>query len=342
MNMLAVVKKAPAPGATLEQRPIPEPGPDEILIKVKLAAICGTDQHVYQWDNWAANANLLIPGIIGHECVGEVVAVGEHVTTIGKGERISVETHIPCGTCHLCKNGKQHICENLRLFGLHTHGCFAEYAAVPSLCARKVPAAIDDETAAVLEPLGVGVHAAEVAQVKGKRVAVLGAGPIGIFSACASLALGADEVYISDIKPYRLTVAERCANVKTWNPQHSSAAKQFPKGNEPDVIIETTGSEHALNEAMPHLRKGGTVVLVGLFPRPVPLSLSSDVVFKEAAIYGIHGRKMWETWDLMEDLLLTGKLPIKPALTHRLQLTEIHDGFELMKKGSAVKILVSP
>ncbi|MCK9918269.1 alcohol dehydrogenase catalytic domain-containing protein, partial [Microbacteriaceae bacterium K1510] len=303
--MYAVTKMQPGPGAAWSTANIPEPAEKEVLLRVKIAAICGTDLHIYAWDDWAANANLLVPGIMGHECIGEVVKVGREVTALAVGDRVSVETHIPCGSCRLCHSGRQHICENLRLFGLHTNGCFTTWTTVPAICARKVPAAITDEVGAVLEPLGVGVHAADISQVTDKRVAVLGAGPIGIFSACASLALGAESVCISDVQSNRLTIASQCGDLLTWNPTATSTSAMLSGQYAPDVIIETTGNDRALMEALPCLRKGGEVVLAGLFQRPVSLQLSSDIVFKEATLRGIHGRKMWDTWDTMEELLIT-------------------------------------
>ena len=340
--MLALAKVSPGPGATIQHREIPIPKDNEVLLAIKIAAICGTDLHIYSWNHWAATANVQIPGIMGHECVGEVVDVGKNVTSLTKGDRVSVETHIPCGHCHLCLNGKSHICENLQLFGLHTNGCFAEYATVPEICARKIPSSIPDEIASVLEPLGVGVHAAQKADIKGKRVAVLGAGPIGIFSASACMALGAESVSISDIQTSRLKVALECTEVTTWNPISVKSSDVLSGHNTPDVIIETTGNERALQEALPHLRKGGQVVLAGLFAGNVALNLSSDLIFKEATFYGIHGRRMWSTWDLMEDLISNNKLNIKPALTHHLSLEDYAKAFQIAHSGEGVKVLLTP
>jgi threonine 3-dehydrogenase len=340
--MLALTKVSQSPGATIEQREIPIPKDNEVLLSIKIAAICGTDQHIYSWNPWAANANILIPGIMGHECVGEIVEIGKKVTTLTKGDRVSVETHIPCGDCHLCMNGKPHICENLRIFGLHTNGCFAEYATVPEVCVRKIPSSIPDDIASVLEPLGVGIHAAQKVDVKGKRVAVLGAGPIGIFSACACMALGAESVSISDIQNSRLKIASECTEVTTWNPLTTNISNVLSGRNTPDVVIETTGNERALKDALPYLRKGGQVVLAGLFAGEVSLNLSTDLVFKEATLYGIHGRRMWSTWDLMEELLANRKLNIRPALTHHLSLSDFTKAFQIANSGEGVKVLLTP
>ncbi|MFS0645915.1 alcohol dehydrogenase catalytic domain-containing protein [Siminovitchia sp. 179-K 8D1 HS] len=340
--MLAIIKGKPGPGAEKVQVEIDEPRENEVLISIKIAAICGTDLHIYSWDPWAANTNLLVPGIIGHECVGEVVRVGKNVTSLSIGDRVCVETHIPCGDCRLCRTEKQNICENLRLFGLHTHGCFAQYAIVPSICARKIPSQIPDTIASVMEPLGVGVHAAQLAEVKGKRVTVLGAGPIGIFTACVTQALGAEAVYISDVKENRLKIASKCGNFKLWNPLKTHTSIVLNGDHRPDVIIETTGNERAIQEAIPYLRKGGQVILVGLFSNNISLNLSSDVLFKEATIMGIHGRKMWDTWDTMEDLLIHDKINIAPTITHHLSLNDFAKGFEIAQSGEGVKVLLSP
>ncbi|MED1204196.1 alcohol dehydrogenase catalytic domain-containing protein [Heyndrickxia acidicola] len=340
--MQTISKLSRGPGAAFEQMEIPVPKENEVLISIKITALCGTDLHIYEWNNWAANANILIPGIMGHECVGEVVETGTHVTSLRKGDRVSVETHIPCGTCDLCLNGKEHICENLRLFGLHTNGCFADYAVVPEKCARKIPPEIPDEIASVLEPLGVGVHAAQKAEIKDKRVAILGAGPIGIFAASACNALGARSVTISDLQSSRLDIASKCTDVSAWNPLNTDISSLFNKPNAPDVIIETTGNSRALAEALPFLKKGGTVILCGLFSNEVSLNLSADIVFKEAAVYGIHGRRMWDTWSLTEDLLTQGKLDIRPALTHQLPLKDFSQAFEIAHSGQGVKVLLIP
>lgn len=340
-TMKSLVKESSAPGFTFKESEIPKPGRGEVLIRIKLTTICGTDLHIYQWDNWAAEVGLKVPGISGHECVGEVVELGYGVTSFQAGDRVSVETHIPCGECELCQNGSQHICENLTYFGLHIDGCFAEWAVVPEVCLRKVPDSIPEEVAAILEPLGVGVHAAQVGNVQGKNVAVLGAGPIGLYSACASLALGADSVYISDLKQIRLDVALQCGDFKVINPTETTLSSIFSGKNKVDVIIETTGNGRAFNEALPYLKKGGKAVMVGLFPGDVPVNLSS-VATKEITISGISGRIMWETWDLMEQLLLENKLNVTPSITHRFSLEEFAEAFRVALNGEGVKVLLRP
>ena len=339
-TMKSIIKENAGPGLTFKQSEIPQPKEGEILIRVKLSAICGTDLHIYEWNDWAAGVGIKVPGVSGHECVGEVVELGSGVTSFAVGDRVSVETHIPCGECELCLTGKQHICENLTYFGLHIDGCFAEWAVVPEVCLRKIPESIPEEIAAILEPLGVGVHAAQNGDVKGKRVAVLGAGPIGLYSACASLALGAESVYISDLKQSRLDVALQCGDFKTFNPAETPLASIF-SDNKVDVIIETTGSGRAFTDALPYLKKGGKAVMVGLFPGDVPVPLAG-VATKELTLTGISGRMMWETWDLMEQLLLENKLNVAPSITHQFALEDFEEAFSVALNGEGVKVLLRP
>lgn len=340
--MKSLVKEKAAPGLTLKTSPIPTPGKHEVLVQVKMAAICGTDLHIYEWDDWAANMRMNIPGIVGHECVAEVVKLGEDVQSLEIGDRISIETHIPCGQCPLCKNGKQHICEDISLFSLDLDGCFAEYTVVPELCARKISDSISDQVAAIMEPIGVGVHAAQVSDVKGKKVVVLGAGPIGLFSACASLALGAESVMISDIKESRLKIASKNKSLKIWNPLDRSASSILDDEFVPDAIIETTGNEKAIVDAIPFIRKGGNVTFVGLFSEEVPLNISRDIVWKEVILRGIHGRRMWDTWNLAESLILDKKLDVDFAITHQLPLEDFEKGFQLASNGEGMKVLLCP
>ncbi|MGJ9385203.1 alcohol dehydrogenase catalytic domain-containing protein [Salipaludibacillus sp. CF4.18] len=338
--MKSLMKTREGYGLTLVESEEPHAYEDDVLIKIKYSSICGSDLHVYKWDQWAKDVGIKVPGISGHECVGEVISIGNNVSNFDVGDRVSVETHIPCGECELCRDGKQHICENLLLFGLHKDGCFAEYTSVPEICLRKVPEGIPDKVAALLEPIGVGVHAAQKGNVSGKNIAVLGAGPIGVYSGCASLGFGAAAVSISDLSDSRLNIASACADFKAWNPSNTSTEKFLSEEkNRPDVIIETTGSIHAIKEALPYLKKNGTVIMVGLFSEELPLNFSREIILKEVTIKGIHGRMMWDTWDKMEKLLLEKKLNIEPSISHIYKLTDFEDAFESALNGEGMKIL---
>ncbi|MCL7749517.1 alcohol dehydrogenase catalytic domain-containing protein [Halalkalibacter alkaliphilus] len=343
--MKALTKSEKAPGASMQTKVMPEPRANEVLVQVKITAICGTDIHIFNWNDWAAGLGIEQGNVMGHECVAEVVKLGEGVTSLSVGDRVCIETHIPCRDCRLCHNGNMHICENETIFSVHTNGCFADYAVVPAICARKVPESIPDEIASIMEPVGVGVHAAQIGDVKGKNVVVLGAGPIGLFSACASLALGAKQVTISDIKDTRLEVASLCGDFQLWNPLKTSAYSLFDtsaSASGPEVIIETTGSNRAVSDILPYLRKKGTMVMVGLFPGDVSLNFSQDIIFKEVTIKGVHGRIMWDTWELMEKLIQNDKLNVQPAITHRFKLEEYEEAFRIAASGEGTKVLLRP
>jgi threonine 3-dehydrogenase len=344
-GMQAVMKLAPGPGATLCGTARPEPGPGEVLIRVAAAAICGTDSHIYDWNAWAQGAGLKIPGVIGHECSGEVVASGEGVAGYAAGDHVSVETHIPCGTCYQCRTGDQHICANLRIFGLHTDGCFAEYAAVPAVVARRIPPEIPLETAAAFEPAGVALHGVERGAVAGSDVAVVGCGPIGLFAILFAKAFGAARIFALDIAPGRLALAEKVGATKTIHPGETDAVKAVSdatNGRGVDVVLELSGSGPALRSSFGYLRKGGRMVVMGLPGADVPLDVARGIVFKEATILGVHGRHMWRTWTMLEGLVTAGRAVLEPVLTHRLPLSGFRRGFELSRGGDAGKVLLLP
>ena len=340
-TMKSLVKAVRGKGLVYQQSEIPEPKEGEVLIRILYAAICGTDLQIYNWDKWAAEAGIQVPGISGHECAGKVVQTGTNTSSFKEGDLVSVESHIPCGECESCLSGKPHICDHLKYFGLHIDGCFAEWAVVPEVCLRKVPPSIPAEVAAVLEPLGVGVHAAQVGEVQGKTGAVLGSGPIGLYSACATQALEAEKVYISDLKQNRLDVALSCGDFFAFNPLETPVPSIFNYEDPIDVGIETTGNAQALNDIIQFIKNGGKVILAGLYSKDDPVDLSA-IVTKEIHIQGIHGRRLWDTWDLTEQLLLDGKLKIMPSITHQLPLEEYKRAFEMAMNGYGVKILLRP
>jgi len=343
--MQAVMKLQPGPGATLQRVDRPTPGHGEVLVHVAAAAICGTDIHIYEWNAWAQGANLKVPGIIGHECSGEVVALGPGVVELAVGDHVSVETHIPCGKCYQCLTGNQHICANLKLFGLHTDGCFAEYAVVPVVVARRIPKEIPFETAAVFEPAGAALHGVERAAVAGAEVAVIGCGPIGLFAILFARVLGASRIFALDIAPGRLALAEKVGATALVNPAETDAVKAVldaTHGRGVDAILESSGAGAALRASFGYLRKGGRMVLLGLPGGEVPLNVARDIVFKEATVMGVHGRHMWRTWTMLEGLVAAGRADFTPVLTHQLPLAAYGHGFELSRGGDAGKVLLFP
>jgi threonine 3-dehydrogenase len=343
--MKAVVKVNPEKGAVLKDIDIPVAKEGEVLIKVKAAAICGTDVHIYNWNNWAQNAGIPIPTVMGHECSAEVVEVGPGVKNLKPGDYVACETHIPCGECYQCKNGQQHICANLKLFGVHTNGCFAEYATIPAVCAVKIPESIDPKVASMLEPLGTSVRSCVEIQASGKNVAVIGCGPIGLMAVSAAKAFGAANIYAVDINDYRLGIAKELGATEVINSMQVDSAKKLIEltgGVGVDAFIDASGSTIAILAAFKGLRKGGKVALIGLPSTPLEIDLGSQVVFKEATIIGIHGRKMFETWTVMSNLLDKGLLNVDPVMTHVMKLEDFNEGFDISIKGIGGKVILIP
>jgi threonine 3-dehydrogenase len=341
-TMRALVKTAPDKAGILAV-PVPVPGPRDVLIKVRAAALCGTDLHIFAWNAWARGAGIALPLVMGHECCGDVVAVGRDVTGVNPGDKVAAETHIPCDQCYQCQNGEQHICANLRLLGIHTPGCFAEYAVIPAICARPIPAAIPYDTGAVMEPLGTALRAVAEASVAGATVCVLGCGPIGLFAVAAAAALGAAAVFAADISPGRLAIAAQLgARPLDARGDIAAAVLAATGGIGVDAVIEASGSADAVKASFRCLRKGGRMALVGLPDRPVDLDLGRDIVFKEAKLVGIHGRTIFATWTRMENLLAAGKLAVAPVITHTLPLESWRQGVELTTGGRACKVIFRP
>jgi threonine 3-dehydrogenase len=343
-SMKALVKISPD-RTELQTIPIPACGPGEVLVRVRSAALCGTDLHILEWSAWAQGAGLRLPFVLGHECSGDVVAIGEGVRGLQEGDKIAVETHVPCGQCDQCLNGEQHICNNLTLFGVHMNGCFAEYAVVPAVCARKIPQAIDYDFGSVMEPVGTAFRAALETGVGGSRVAVLGCGPIGLFVVASASALGAGLTIATDVSQYRLEIARLMGAEKVINPLQEDVVKHVldcTDGYGADVVIEASGNAAAIKQSFQMLRKGGTVALIGLPGQPIEFEIGKDIVFKEAKVIGIHGRKMFATWTKVERLLSGNKLNIGPAITHTMPLDNWREGVHLAKSGQACKILFHP
>lgn len=344
-RMKAVVKIAAEPGAVLQNVDIPEPGPKEVLVKVKATAICGTDVHIYEWNKWAQGAVKSVPQIMGHEFSGEVVKIGSSVESLSVGDRVSGETHGPCGKCYQCLNGEQHICANMNLFGVHCDGCFAQYAVLTEICARKIPEEIPWEFGAMMEPLGTSVRAAQEVNPAGMRVAVIGAGPIGLGAITALKAMGACEIIVTDVSEDRLAIARELGATSLLNPMNCDVVSYIMEttdGVGVDAFIDASGNVGAIADGFKYLRKGGRVALIGLPSRTFEIDLGPYVIFKEAKITGIHGRKMFETWTVMENLMAGELLNLKPIVTHIMPLKDFDKGFELLKQGKACKVILDP
>jgi len=343
--MKAVVKTGPSFGGSFQDAPIPSPGSGQVLVKVLATAICGTDVHIYEWNKWAQGAVKSLPQIMGHEFSGKVVSLGDGVTGLSEGDYVAGETHGPCGRCYQCLNGQQHICANMMLFGVHCDGCFAQYTVLPAICARKIPESIPREYAAMMEPLGTSVRSAMEVDPAGSVVAVIGAGPIGLGAITALRALGAAKIIASDVSEERLSVARDVGADVCINPMKEDLSKRIFDLTENvgvDAFIDASGNTTAIAGAFKILRKGGNVALVGLPSDPFTIDLGPEVIFKEAKIKGIHGRKMFKTWTVMENLIDSGSLKLAPIVTHKMPLSKFDKGFELLKEGRACKIILDP
>ncbi|MEN6413988.1 MAG: L-threonine 3-dehydrogenase [Veillonellales bacterium] len=342
--MKALVKDSPA-GQSIKKVPVPTPGPNELLVKVKAAALCGTDLHILEWNQWAQNAGINLPYIMGHEFCGEVVSVGTAVTTHKIGDKVAGETHIPCDRCYQCMNGMQHICNNLKLWGVHTDGCFAEFAVIPAVCARRIPVSIPEAHGAVMEPLGTALRAAHEMDLNGASLVVIGCGPIGLFAISSAAAFGASKIIAVDISEDRLAIATSVGASTVLNPLKKDIRDivlRETDGFGTDAVIEASGNVGAMKQSLKYLRKGGRMALIGLPSKPLEMDLGPDVVFKEAKIIGIHGRKMFETWTQMENMLAAGKINIDPIITHTLPLERWQEGVDLAKSGKACKVVFVP
>ena len=329
----------------IQSIPIPECGANEVLIKVASAALCGTDMHIIAWNSWARNAGITLPFVLGHECCGDVVEVGVNVVGHQVGDKVAVETHIPCGQCQQCLNGKQHICNNLTLFGVNTNGCFAEYTRVPAECARRIPCEINYDLGSMMEPIGTAFRSVLESEVGGCNVLVVGCGPIGLFAVASAKTLGANLTIAADISDYRLKIAREVGADLAFdprNPEMDQQIRSLTQGYGVDVIIEASGNGKAIKEAFQYLKKGGTMAMIGLPDLPVELNLGKDIVFKEAKVFGIHGRKMFSTWEQVERLLKTNKLDVGAVITHILPLEQWQKGVDLAKRGEACKIIFHP
>lgn len=345
VDMQAIVKTAEEPGLALKRMPIPEPGPEDALVRVKATAICGTDLHIAQWNAWAQHAGIRLPLVMGHEFCGEVVSVGNRTHGVSPGDLVAGETHLPCGDCYQCRNGMQHICRNLKLFGIHRDGCFAEYATIPAICARKIPDSVPPRIGSVLEPLGTSLRAVMELAVSGEMVAVTGCGPIGLFAIAAAKAVGASQIVATDVRGDRLQLAKRLGADVVLDAAATDAVAEvldLTHGVGVDAFIDASGSEKAIQSAFRFLRKGGKVALIGLPSTPISLNLGVDVVFKEARIIGIHGRTMYATWTRMENMLSTGTLVVDPVITHEMPLADYAKGMSLLEEGIGGKIILVP
>ena len=343
-TMKAIVKAAAGPGAEVREVPIPTCGPGELLLQVKRAGVCGTDLHIVEWDRWS-QGRLKPPVTLGHEFVGEVVERGAGVTEFQIGDRVSCESHIVCQHCVACRTGNAHVCENTKILGVDVNGGFAERVAVPAVNAWRVPANIPIEVAAVMEPLGNAVHTAFAGPLSGCNIAVTGCGPIGLFAIGVARAAGAARVFASDVAPYRLDVARRMhadAVIDVSRESFVDRVRELTGGQGLDGVLEMSGNPQAVRDGLSALRGGGRISLLGLPKESFDLDWNRLVIFKGATIHGIIGRRMYETWYQMDNLLGSGRLDIRPAITHVMPMQDFDQAIALLRSGKAGKVVLVP
>jgi len=343
-TMQAVVKANAAPGIELQEVPIPTPGPGQVLVKVQAASVCGTDLHIFNWDQWA-QGRIHPPLIPGHEFAGVVAGKGRGVTTVKEGDLVSAEMHVACGKCMQCRIGEAHICQHVRILGVDEDGAFAEYAIIPETNIWKLSPQIPHEYATLLDPLGNAVHAVLSGPIAAQTVAVTGCGAIGLFSIAVAKACGAAKVFAVEVNEHRRAVAAKMGADVVLDPATEDVAariKDETDGTGVDVLLEMSGVPTAIRTGFAALRTGGRASLLGIPSKPFELDFAKDIIFKGAIVLGINGRKMFETWFQMEALLATGKLNLEPAITHRLKLGEFEQAMELLRTGEAIKVVLRP
>lgn len=342
--MNAVVKTTNGPGAELKRVPVPEIGPDDVLIKVKATTICGTDLHIYEWDPWA-ESRFLPPQVFGHEFSGIVVEIGENVTQVEVGDHVSAETHIVCQACPQCQTGQSHVCTNTKILGVDIDGCFAEYVKMPARNLWRNDKSLPFDRASIMEPMGNAVHTVLSGAVAGKSVAVIGCGPIGIMATAVAKATGAASVTALDLNDYRLQLAERMGAdcvVNSGETDPVTYVKNLTDGYGVDVVLEMSGHPRAIQQGFEMLTNAGRMSMLGLPTKPVEIDVTNQIVFKGATVHGITGRRMFETWKQTAGLLQSKRVDLEPLITHRLPLSRFEEGFELMKNGKSGKVVLLP
>ena len=339
--MKALVKKQPGKGIWMEDVPVPEVGINDVLIKIKKTAICGTDLHIYKWDEWSQNT-IKTPMTIGHEYVGTVVEIGAGVRNVKVGERVTGEGHIACGHCRNCRRGKMHICENSIGVGVNRNGAFAEYLCIPESNVVKLEDGISDDLAAIMDPFGNATHTACSFPVLGEDVLITGAGLIGTMATGICKFAGARHVVVTDLNDYRLDIAKRMGATVTVNASKGETVQQAMdklgiKGF--DVGLEMSGSPVAFRDMISHMYKGSNIAQLGILP-PTTTVNWDDIIFNAITIKGIYGREMWETWYKMKQMILSG-LDLTPVITHHFDVDDFQKGFDVMESGLCGKVILN-
>jgi threonine 3-dehydrogenase len=339
-EMKALVKARSEEGLWMENVPIPEPGLQDVLIKVKKSAICGTDVHIWKWDAWSAKT-VPVPMVVGHEFCGEIVETGSAAINYRIGQRVSGEGHVVCGTCRNCRAGRGHLCRNTRGIGVNLPGSFAEYVCIPESNVVPIPDDIPDEIAAIFDPFGNAVHTALTFDLVGEDVLVTGAGPIGIMGALVAQKVGARKTVITDISPYRIDLARQMGVQYVVDASQNDLAdvmKEIEMTEGFDVGLEMSGAAPAMRDMIDKMNNGGRIALLGIAPTEFAVDWNK-IIFKMLDIKGIYGREMFETWYKMIALVQSG-LDLSELITHRIAIDDFEQGFAAMLSGNAGKVVM--
>ena len=339
-TMRALVKAEAKPGIWMREQPVPEIGPNDLLIKIAKTAICGTDIHIYNWDHWSQET-IPVPMTVGHEYAGVVAEVGREVRGFEVGDRVSGEGHITCGHCRNCRAGRQHLCRNTVGVGVNRPGAFAEYLCLPARNAFRLPPEITDDLGAILDPLGNATHTALSFDLVGEDVLITGAGPIGVMAAAIARKVGARHVVITDVNPYRLDLALKMGATRAVNVTETKldgVMDELGMTEGFDVGLEMSGNAAAFRDLLQVMNHGGKVALLGIPPDDTAIDWM-QVIFKGLVLKGIYGREMFETWYKMSSLIQSG-LDLSPILTHHYPLAEFQEAFEVMNSGKSGKVIL--
>lgn len=338
--MKAIVKKQAGRGLWMDEVAMPQVGVNDVLIKIKKTAICGTDLHIYLWDEWAQET-INAPMVIGHEYVGVVVALGAGVQRVKVGDRVTGEGHIACGVCRNCRRGKEHVCESSVGVGVNRDGAFAEYLSLPAKNVVKLDGGISDDMAAIMDPFGNATHTALSFPLIGEDVLITGAGLIGNMATAVCRYAGARNIIVSDLSDYRLDIARRMGAKVTVNPSKGETVEEAVKKvgiKGFDIGLEMSGSPKAFQTMIDNMYNGSKVALLGILPDSTSVNWN-EIIFKALTLKGIYGREMWETWYQMEQML-KGGIDLSPIITHRFSADDFQKGFDVMEGGECGKVIL--
>ena len=334
------MKAKAEPGIWMQDVPEPAIGHNDVLIRMQKTAICGTDMHIYKWDDWARRT-IRVPMAVGHEYCGEIVGMGGEVRGFSIGDRVSGEGHLTCGYCRNCRAGRRHLCRNTVGVGVNRPGCFAEYMSLPAVNVFKLPDAIDDEIAAILDPFGNATHTALSFGLVGEDVLITGAGPIGIMAVAIARFAGARHIVVTDVNDYRLALAQRLGASRIVNVARDpldGAMQSLGMAEGFDIGMEMSGNPAAFRDMLRTMHHGGSIAMLGIMPEGTGIDWD-QVIFKGLMLKGVYGREMFETWYKMASMLQSG-LDIRPIITHRLPIADYRTGFEIMGSGQSGKVIL--